>query len=394
MKQVKDDLLKKSLPVALAACMLTGCVGQEGATNGEFAGVGLGGGAITAIGVVGGLIVAGAVLASDDDDDDGTVIEDTGDTDAGGDTGGDAGGDTDGDADGDVGGDAGGDTDGDADGDTGGGVGGGGTGGDTDAGGDTGDADTGATLAPDGSFTGDFTSDETIPPSNSAGIGTANLMFAGFTGQASGCVTVPAGTTPVGSADSAVTLMVGPPGANGFPGVELEPNNADQTEWCIPASLSPAQINVIQWSLPAGNLYLAARNTAFPDGELRTQITPEGIVSFTTSDSTPDGGVADGFALVNQNTGDYAITWNTNDTTLVSAHLNDGAVDGISETVLLDLTQRPSNPARFFAFGNFNDPNDAFPGLLTLLQSGQAYLDADLANGQRRFLGRLTPEPQ
>jgi len=91
MKQVKrNDLLKKSLPVVLAASMLTACVGQEGATNGEFAGVGFGGGAITAIGVVGGLIVAGAVLASDSDDDDGTVIDDTGDTDADADAGGGA----------------------------------------------------------------------------------------------------------------------------------------------------------------------------------------------------------------------------------------------------------------------------------------------------------------
>ena len=347
MKQVKrNDLLKKSLPVVLATSMLTACVGQEGATNGEFAGVGFGGGAITAIGVVGGLIVAGAVLASDSDDDDGTVIDDTGDTDA------DAGGDT---------------------------------------GGDTGDTDTGATLAPDGSFTGDFTSDETIPPSNSAGIGTADLMFDGFTGQASGCVTVPAGTTPVGDPESAVTLVIGPPGTNGFPGVELEPMNADQTVWCIPATLSPAQINVIQWSLPAGNLYLAARNSTFPDGELRSQITPEGVVSFTTSDTTADGGVADGFVLVNQNTGDYAITWNTNDTTLVSAHLNDGDVNGASETVLLDLTQRPSNPAQFFAFGNFMDPNDPLPNLLELLTTGNGlFLDADLANGDRRFLGQLT----
>ena len=216
-------------------------------------------------------------------------------------------------------------------------------------------------------------------------------MFDGFTGQASGCVTVPAGTTPVGDPESAVTLMIGPPGANGFPGVELEPMNADQTVWCIPATLSPAQINVIQWSLPAGNLYLAARNSTFPDGELRSQITPEGVVSFTTSDTTADGGVADGFVLVNQNTGDYAITWNTNDTTLVSAHLNDGDVNGASETVLLDLSQRPSNPAQFFAFGNFMDPNDPLPNLLELLTTGNGlFLDADLANGDRRSLGQLT----
>ena len=394
MKHVKGNhLLKKSLPVVLTATMLTACVGQEGATNGEFAGVGLSGGAITAIGVVGGLVVAGAVLASDDDDDDGAVVSDTGDVDADGDTGGDAGGAPDGDADGGAGGDAdggaGGAPDGGAGGAPDGGAGGapdGGAGGAPDGG-----TDTGAVLAPDGSFIGDFDADETIPASNSTGIGTSNLMFDGFTGTVSGCVTVPPGTTPVGSAQSAVTLLVGPPGANGFPGLELEPNNADQTEWCVPAMLSPAQINVIQWSLPAGNLYLAARNATFPNGELRTQITPEEIVSFTTSDSNPDGSFADGFALVNEATGDYAITWNTSDPTIVSAHLNDGAVNGASETVFLDLTQRPSNPARFFAFGNFNDPNDPLPNILMLLENGEAFLDADLANGERRFLGQLTP---
>jgi len=378
--------LKRTVPLIVASSVtLTACSGQEGDTNGEFAGVGLSPGTTSVLGVVGAVVVAGALLASDDDDSSGgSVVGDTGDMvgDGGGvvttpdgtdNMVGDGGGvvttpdDTDGDdtpvttvpdgqmdpdqdgltndqeaatgtdpnnpdtdADGIIDGDEvvntltdplNPDSDGDglqdgdevnntltdpnnADTD------GGGTddgtevanGSDplTDSADDSGATtppattpptdpnDTSATLLADGSFVGDVFSEETVlPNSNSPEVAVANLMFDGFNGTGSGCVTVPAGTTPPGvdaggDMVSDVSLMIGPPGANGFQAVELEPNG-DRTMWCIPPVLSAAQVGAIQQNLPSGNLYLAVRNPSFPDGELRSQLMPADVFTYGCS---------------------------------------------------------------------------------------------------------------
>lgn len=468
--------IRKALPVLVATTVLTACVGQEGDTNGGFAGVGLGGNAATAAGVVGGVLLAGALLADDDDSgSNGTSVGGTGDTaDGGTDTDGDGIGDdvdTDDDNDGvddtvdafpldgsesvdtdndGIGNNA--DTDDDGDGvdDTndvapldptqstngnGNGNGNGGT--DTDGDGivdsvdtdddndgvdDTADAfpldssesvdsdgdgigdnaDTdngggtsagGLILASDGSFSGEFSDDETVPVTNSSGLGLADLQFDTVNNTVTGCITVPAGMTPAPSSPSdvsAVSIMIGPPGSNGFVGIELEVDSSDRTKWKVPTTLSAAQINVVRENLLAGNLYVAARNNGHPNGEIRAQVTPPDVYKYTTTVTGTNGGNANGYVLVNEVTGDYAITWNTDDPTLISAHLNDGNVSGASETVFLNLTQRPSNPARFFAYGNFNDPNDQVPNLEALLSDGMAWLDAHAANDDRVFFGLLT----
>jgi len=411
-----------------------------------FAGVGLGGNAATAAGVVGGVLLAGALLADDDDSgSNGTSVGGTGDTaDGGTDTDGDGIGDdvdtdddndgvddtvdafpldgsesvdtdndgignnadTDDDGDGvddtnDVApldptqptngnGNSGTDTDGDGivdsvdtddDNDGGGGGGGGGT------------PTSGLILASDGSFSGEFSDDETVPVTNSSGLGLADLQFDTVNNTVTGCITVPAGMTPAPSSPSdvsAVSIMIGPPGSNGFVGIELEVDSSDRTKWKVPTTLSAAQINVVRENLLAGNLYVAARNNGHPNGEIRAQITPPDVYKYTTTVTGTNGGNANGYVLVNEVTGDYAITWNTDDPTLISAHLNDGNVSGASETVFLTLTQRPSNPARFFAYGNFNDPNDQVPNLEALLSDGMAWLDAHAANDDRVFFGLLT----
>ncbi len=504
MKRMKlSSQIRKTLPLLVASSVvLTSCSGgQEGDTNGGFAGVGLGSGATTALGVVGGVALVGLLLDDGDDStaadtavggtgDTGTGGTDTGGTggtdtggtggtdtggtggtdtggtggtdtggtggtdtggtggtdtggtggtdtggtggtdtggtggtdtggtggtDTGGtggtDTGGTGGTDTGGTGGTDTGGTGGTDTGGTGGTDTGGtggtdtgGTGGtdtGGTGGtdtggtgDTDTGGtggtDTGDTDTGTSLSATGDFAGDIFSDETLPGSNSAEVAVAGLSFGmsngSFDGTVSGTVTVPAGMDP-----TFVSLMIGPEGANGFPGVEFEKINA--TTWAIPATLSAAQIAIIRQNIASGNLYLAVRTAAFPQGELRRQISPSTVYRYVTA--TPGingGGTAEGFALVNEATGDYSITWNTSDASLVSAHLNDGIVDDNDETVIASLSQRASNNAQFFAYGNVNDPNDAIPNLEALLSDGQAWLDAHGADGTRRFLGLLSKD--
>jgi len=242
-----------------------------------------------------------------------------------------------------------------------------------------------ATLTAGGAFIGDVLSDETVlPNSNSPEVAISNINF-DFAGDADGTVTVPAGINP-----TFVTIMLGPEGSNGFPAVELE--MIDATTWQVPFNLSQAQQDILAKNLITGNLYLAVRTAAFPDGLLRRQILPADVVQYTTGTVTGTaGGTADGFVLVNEATGDYAITWNTEGgPPLVEAHLNDGIVNGPTENVLLTLTQRPSNPARFFFCGNVNDPNDPVPNLQQLLADGMAFLDAHDASGARVFFGVLT----
>ena len=404
--------IRKALPVLLATSVLSACIGQEGSTNGGFAGVG---GAGTAAGVIGGVVLAGALLAGDGDSSSGDAtvggtgdlagggtgtggVVGTGDTDTGGtDTGGTGGTgiggtDTGGAGGTDTGGTGGTDTGGTGGTDTGGtgGTGTGGTGG-TDTGGTDTGTDTGATsstvLEADGSFVGDVFANETLPQSNSIEVSMSDLHFDFANNTVTGCVFVPPGATPepVNPGDlSAVTLMIGPPGSNGFPGIEFEVDNADRTKWAVPDNLSAAQMNVLAQNLQSGNLYLAVRNNEFPNGEQRRQVLSNDVFKFATTATSASGGTANGFVLVNEATGDYSITWNTDDTSLAGASLTNGG------TVVTPLTQRASNPARFFLDGNFNDPNDPLQNIESLLANGMAGLEAVDGSGNVVFQGPLT----
>jgi len=101
----------------------------------------------------------------------------------------------------------------------------------------------------------------------------------------------------------------------------------------------------------------------------------------TTSAS---GGTANGFVLVNEATGDYSITWNTDDPSLVAANFTNNG------SVVATLAQRASNTAQFFLNGNFNDPNDPIPNIEALLADGVAGLEAIGADGSQVFQGPLT----
>ena len=437
MKNMKkpDNLSRLPLTCILATTIaLAGCSGDQlGDTNGGFA---AGGNTGVVLGAIGAVALAGAILASDDDDDDndaegatttaGTTTAGTatagattagtttggtttggtatgGDTTGGTTTGGDTtggtttGGDT---AGGTTGGDtAGGTTTG---GDTAGGTTtGGDTAGGTTTGGDTmGGTPTGGTMGGNagpvtlgqaGEFQSNLVVDGTIPMSTSTGQANAALAFNRATGDVSGDVVLSGITvTP----DTRVDIMVGPPGANGFVGVELEMTGPDT--WSVPAVLSDDQRNVILQNLNAGNLYVATRTAEFPNGELRRQILPDGVSRYTTSGTGTTGGNAEGFVMLNMLTGEYAITWNTEGAEpLATAHVNDGVVSGPTENNLFSLSQRQSNPEQFFGFGNFMDVNDPLPDLLTRLDSDQGlWLDAHaVSDDSRVFQSRLTADP-
>ena len=241
-----------------------------------------------------------------------------------------------------------------------------------------------AMLQANGDFIGDLTAPETIPFSNLPEVGQADLNFDQTTGDVEGTVTVPPGITATN-----VTVMVGPPGANGFPALELEMIDADT--WAVPATLSAAQQTFILQNLLSGNLYLAVGTAAFPEGVVRNQISPESVFQFDTTTAGTAGGMADGFVRVNGDTGDYCITWNTEGgPPLDQGNLIELPVVGNSATVVASLPQRASNPTQFFAFGNVNDPNDPIPNLLELLDDGMAGLSAVDDNGNIVFVGPLT----
>ncbi len=403
--------LNKILPLFCAgAIFIAGCSGEQaGDTNAGMAG-GLGSGVsgATVLGVAGGVLLAGVLLDSDDSDSNPTVVggdsdvnnggtdgggTDGGGTDGGGTNGGgtDGGGTDGGGTDGggtDGGGTDGGGTDGggtDGGGTDGGGTDGGGTdGGGTDGGGGTGGGGTtGDTLLSDaGVFQTQLVESEAVPPTGSAALGDADLLFDRSTGNVSGTVTL------TGITATSVDIMTGPPGSNGFVAVALE--MLSPNVWSVPSTLSAQQQAFVLQNLNSGNLYVAARSAAYPNGEIRRQITPAGVTRYTTSDTSDDGGNAQGYLLVNENTGDYSITWNTTDNTLVSAHVNDGIVSGSTENNYALLTQRASNPAQFFMDGNFNDAADPlYPDLLQRLSNDAVWLDAHSADDTRVFFGRL-----
>ena len=241
-----------------------------------------------------------------------------------------------------------------------------------------------AVLQDDGSFTGELSAPETVPFSNFNDVGQADLDFDLTTGDVSGTVTVPPGVTATN-----VTIMVGPPGTNGFPALELEMVDADT--WVVPATLSAAQQAFVLQNILSGNLYLVVGTAQFPDGIVRNQISPESVFQFDTTTVGTAGGMADGFVRVNDDTGDYCITWNTEGgPPLDQGNLIELPVVGNSATVVASLPQRASNPTQFFAFGNVNDPNDPIPNLRQLLDDGMAGLSAVDDNGNIVFVGPLT----
>jgi hypothetical protein len=429
--------------VMAASIAIAGCSGDQlGDTNGGFA---AGANTATVLGVVGGVVLAGALLASDDDDNDGAAVggTDDGTTDGGATGGGTDDGTTDGGAtgggtdDGTTGGGAtGGGTD---DGTTGGGATGGGTddgttdggatgggtddgttdggatGGGTDdgttggtttggttTGGTTGGGTTGGGTTGDGSNTGPVTlgglgafvtnllPEEAIPASTSGGSADASLSFNRDTGFATGDVEL-SGITVDG--DTRVDIMVGPPGSNGFVAVELEMTGPNT--WSLPQVLSMEQTDFVAQNINSGNLYVAVRTAEFPNGAFRRQIVPSGVSRFTTTDTGTTGGSAEGFLMVNRESGDYNITWNTTGAeALATAHVNDGVISGNAENNLFSLSQRESNLEQFFGFGNFMNVNDPLADLITRLESDQGlWLDAHaVSDDSRVFFSQLLPD--
>ncbi len=245
----------------------------------------------------------------------------------------------------------------------------------------------GGLLTASGRIQASLLASEAVPASFSSNSAVADLQFTAASGLASGAIDL------TGINATSVDIMIGPPGSNGFVGIALE---QDGNTWRIPSTLSAAQTGIVMQNLLSGNLYIAARSADYPEGELRRQILPANVSQYTSSTTGTRGGTAEGYLMLNNDTGDYAITWNTLGGPALmtnSSHVNDGVVSGATENDYAILTVRESNQERFFLYGNYNDAADPlYPDLPTRLANGQVWLDSHAASdGSRVFFGQLLP---
>ncbi len=175
-----------------------------------------------------------------------------------------------------------------------------------------------------------------------------------------------------------VDIMLGPAGTNGFVAVDLE--HVGGNRWEIPADLSQQQRDILLQNINTGNLYVLASTDEQPNGVLRRQIVPAEVTRTDGQVTAADGSSAVGVVMLNRNTHEYAITYNTEGAgTLTSAHLLEGSIEG-GETVIRDLSQRPSNPARFFDYGTFSEAE------VQALDSGSYSLDGHDIDGNSVLL--------
>ena len=97
--------------------------------------------------------------------------------------------------------------------------------------------------------------------------------------------------------------------------------------------------------------------------------------------SASGNGSMDGVLMLNNGTGEYAISIYTDGApALVSGHLSD--LNG-GETVIRDLAQRPSNPTQFFGYGTFSMAE------VDALRAGNYSLDVHQGDGSTVLSGSL-----
>jgi len=187
-----------------------------------------------------------------------------------------------------------------------------------------------------------------IPATSSEASGNGTLMLNLATGAIAGTLAI-SGMTVTGA-----HIHEGYAGENGpvAVGLQADASSADTWRFEDGASLTAAQVT----ELLAGGLYLNAHSAAYPGGEIRGQIVPDGIeVGIAQLDGLQEvpavdsAGAAQGGVTVDTVTGRVTIhlrSRNLADAT--QAHLHRGA-GGTSGPVIVPLTQDGSDPAHWFA---------------------------------------------
>lgn len=228
---------------------------------------------------------------------------------------------------------------------------------------------------------------EEVPTSGSLATAQASFTINVATGDAEGTLTTSGITATAAHIHSAFA------GSNGPVLVPLDQDPADASIFTVPvgSTLSVADVD----ELLAAGLYVNVHSSAFPGGEIRGQVLPDGFVlSFANlegSQSVPSvDSVASGRAAVtlNQDTGALVVQAQVVDLPDADqAHVH-MAYAGATGAVLVPLAQDPTDVGRWFAEGETLNTTglDAF-------SSGQLYVNIHSpANPSGEIRGQIVPD--
>jgi hypothetical protein len=235
------------------------------------------------------------------------------------------------------------------------------------------------------SFNVALSGDQENPATGSAATGEGQLQVNLLTGAATGNLVV-SGMTP-----TAAHIHDGFAGTNGPVLIPFEARAGTTDTFDVPANttMTPEQLD----KLETGALYLNAHSAAFPSGEIRGQIVPDGVAVVFTNLSDDEviesvRSLGSGRAALTVNTGTNAAVAHVQlqDVDGVSAvHLDQGAA-GTAGSSALALAADSADPNHWFATGTLAQAaTDA-------LASGQLHFDVETAaNPSGELRGQVLP---
>lgn len=215
---------------------------------------------------------------------------------------------------------------------------------------------------------------EVFPRTNSTATGTGELSFNLISGAVSGGVTLSAITATVAH------IHAGIAGTNGPVIIDFLQSGSDPNRWDAEAgaTLTADQID----ALLAGELYVNVHSAAYPSGEIRGQIKPEGIsVGLATLSGanvvSPIANMADGFAAMTLDSASNTAT----------VHVHTSGVDDATEAHLHDAPVGENAAAPLYSL--MKDP--ALPTHWSLEQQAITQADADALGSDRLYVDVHTP---
>ncbi len=213
---------------------------------------------------------------------------------------------------------------------------------------------------------------EVFPRTNSTATGTGQLTFNLVTGAVTGGVTLSGITATLAHIHSAIA------GTNGPIIVDFVQSGADPNRWDAEAGgvLTADQVN----ALLAGQLYVNVHSAAFPGGEIRGQIKPQGV-SVALADLAGDSVVP---PVTNTATGFAAMTVTPSTATV---HVQTTGVDDATEAHVHNAPAGENAAGPLFTL--MKDPTVASHWLLE--QQSIAQADRDALTNDRLYVDVHTP---